>query len=265
MSFGWPSLRFLVPFTETSHFTVSRKPVDRFHYYMMSWDHLDKFCTMKTKMKSNIVADQNKSLLTFPTYCGSEPMYSSRTKNWFHTHPLLMRWALNLPCLQSLVLLCSNDATSPTDDLTLSLKVFPLAEVTASWVLLWSWSSRGIWKLHSNSKQEPSRNRVTYSLVIIRESWCSKNKKRRETFTKLASPRLGIHPKQSLCKFKSEQVPKLQCGQWWWQNDLLTYWPHWMTGFSKEHYFKCLFRTKKTCCFVFSRKTWGELKYSLVS
>ncbi len=33
-----------------------------------------------------------KALLTFPTYCGSEPMYSSSTKNWFHTQPLLTLW-----------------------------------------------------------------------------------------------------------------------------------------------------------------------------
>lgn len=29
--------------------------------------------------------------LTFPTYSGSVPVYSSTTKNWFHTHPLLTR------------------------------------------------------------------------------------------------------------------------------------------------------------------------------
>lgn len=33
-----------------------------------------------------------KALCTFPTYCGSEPMYSSSTKNWFHTQPLLTLW-----------------------------------------------------------------------------------------------------------------------------------------------------------------------------
>lgn len=33
-----------------------------------------------------------KALYTFPTYCGSEPMYSSSTKNWFHTQPLLTLW-----------------------------------------------------------------------------------------------------------------------------------------------------------------------------
>lgn len=35
------------------------------------------------------------SFLTLPTYWGSDPMYSSRTKNWFHTHPLLT--LCNLP------------------------------------------------------------------------------------------------------------------------------------------------------------------------
>lgn len=33
-----------------------------------------------------------KLSITFPTYWGSEPMYSSSTKNWFHTQPRLTRW-----------------------------------------------------------------------------------------------------------------------------------------------------------------------------
>lgn len=33
-----------------------------------------------------------ETLITFPTYWGSEPMYSSSTKNWFHTQPRLTRW-----------------------------------------------------------------------------------------------------------------------------------------------------------------------------
>lgn len=32
-----------------------------------------------------------KSMFTFPTYRGSVPVYSSTTKNWFHTHPLFTR------------------------------------------------------------------------------------------------------------------------------------------------------------------------------
>lgn len=75
----------------------------------------------------------NKHVLTFPTYCGSDPMYSSRTKNWFHTQPLLIRWALNLPCLHSLVL-CSDDVSSATDVLTF---LIPLVDITASLDLLW--------------------------------------------------------------------------------------------------------------------------------
>lgn len=35
---------------------------------------------------------QKKQAITFPTYWGSEPMYSSSTKNWFHTQPRLTRW-----------------------------------------------------------------------------------------------------------------------------------------------------------------------------
>lgn len=35
---------------------------------------------------------QKKHAITFPTYWGSEPMYSSSTKNWFHTQPRLTRW-----------------------------------------------------------------------------------------------------------------------------------------------------------------------------
>jgi hypothetical protein len=35
---------------------------------------------------------QKKHGITFPTYWGSEPMYSSSTKNWFHTQPRLTRW-----------------------------------------------------------------------------------------------------------------------------------------------------------------------------
>ena len=30
--------------------------------------------------------------LTLPTYCGSDPMYSSSTKNWFHTQPRFTLW-----------------------------------------------------------------------------------------------------------------------------------------------------------------------------
>lgn len=42
----------------------------------------DFSCTIKTgKIR----------LFTLPTYCGSDPMYSSNTKNWFHTQPLLTR------------------------------------------------------------------------------------------------------------------------------------------------------------------------------
>lgn len=37
--------------------------------------------------------------LTLPTYCGSDPMYSSSTKNWFHTQPLLTRWNPAAPFL----------------------------------------------------------------------------------------------------------------------------------------------------------------------
>lgn len=36
---------------------------------------------------------------TLPTYCGSDPMYSSSTKNWFHTQPLLTRWNPAAPFL----------------------------------------------------------------------------------------------------------------------------------------------------------------------
>lgn len=38
-------------------------------------------------------------VLTLPTYCGSDPMYSSSTKNWFHTQPLLTRWNPDAPFL----------------------------------------------------------------------------------------------------------------------------------------------------------------------
>lgn len=46
---------------------------------------------------------KEKECLTFPTYSGSVPVYSSTTKNWFHTHPLLTRsreegpWSSLLP------------------------------------------------------------------------------------------------------------------------------------------------------------------------
>lgn len=46
---------------------------------------------------------KKKKCLTFPTYSGSVPVYSSTTKNWFHTHPLLTRsrdegpWSSFLP------------------------------------------------------------------------------------------------------------------------------------------------------------------------
>lgn len=36
--------------------------------------------------------------LTFPTYSGSVPVYSSTTKNWFQTHPLLTRSSDEAPC-----------------------------------------------------------------------------------------------------------------------------------------------------------------------
>lgn len=38
-------------------------------------------------------------LFTLPTYCGSDPMYSSSTKNWFHTQPRLTRWNPAAPFL----------------------------------------------------------------------------------------------------------------------------------------------------------------------
>lgn len=37
-------------------------------------------------------------LLTFPTYSGSVPVYSSTTKNWFQTHPLFTRSSDEGPC-----------------------------------------------------------------------------------------------------------------------------------------------------------------------
>lgn len=85
-------------------------------------------------------SNQNISL-TFPTYCGSEPMYSSRTKNWFHTHPLLIRCILDLPCLLNLVL---PGATSPNGAVT---RVTPLAGITPALVPLRSWACKGIWEL----------------------------------------------------------------------------------------------------------------------
>lgn len=41
----------------------------------------------------------HKRHLTLPTYCGSDPMYSSSTKNWFHTQPRLTRWNPAAPFL----------------------------------------------------------------------------------------------------------------------------------------------------------------------
>lgn len=54
------------------------------------------------------------SRITLPTYCGSDPMYSSRTKNWFHTQPLLTRWYPAAPFL-----------IGPTELLACSLPVLP--------------------------------------------------------------------------------------------------------------------------------------------
>lgn len=39
--------------------------------------------------------------ITLPTYWGSDPIYSSRTKNWFHTQPRLTRWKLGCTFLSS--------------------------------------------------------------------------------------------------------------------------------------------------------------------
>lgn len=59
---------------------------------------------------------KKKKCLTFPTYSGSVPVYSSTTKNWFHTHPLLTRsrddgpWSsLLTPELELLVLEASQE------------------------------------------------------------------------------------------------------------------------------------------------------------
>ncbi|TNN28695.1 hypothetical protein EYF80_061156 [Liparis tanakae] len=106
--------------------------------------------------------------VTFPTYCGSDPMYSSRTKNWFHTHPLLIRRTLNLPCLLSRVLL-TDDVTFPKDAVTFPSPVPPLADISPALVLLWRRGCRG--ELQSNRRQQPNRSRAD-SPVIIREYCC---------------------------------------------------------------------------------------------
>lgn len=40
---------------------------------------------------------------TFPTYCASGPMCSSKTKNWFQIQPRLGRWCTSVSPLASLV------------------------------------------------------------------------------------------------------------------------------------------------------------------
>lgn len=40
---------------------------------------------------------------TFPTYCASGPMCSSKTKNWFQIHPRLGLWCTSVSPLASLV------------------------------------------------------------------------------------------------------------------------------------------------------------------
>lgn len=49
------------------------------------------------------IYNRKRNVLTFPTQSGSVPVYSSTTKNWFHTHPLFTRsndegpWSCLLP------------------------------------------------------------------------------------------------------------------------------------------------------------------------
>jgi len=81
-------------------------------------------------------------LLTFPTYCGSDPMYSSRTKNWFHTHPLLTLWTPIIPCfLCAIRFLCCS---------------FP--------ILLWDEEWRGETKLLSKRHQRNSSRQFPMSI-----------------------------------------------------------------------------------------------------
>lgn len=64
--------------------------------------NLQSFRKCILKLLHKHITDE-KELLTFPTYSGSVPVYSSTTKNWFHTHPLLTRsrdegpWSSFLP------------------------------------------------------------------------------------------------------------------------------------------------------------------------
>lgn len=51
------------------------------------------------KLRVFVFVARSFSAFTLPTYCGSEPMYSSSTKNWFQTQPLLTRWNPDGPFL----------------------------------------------------------------------------------------------------------------------------------------------------------------------
>lgn len=115
-----------------------------------------------------------KKKITFPTYCGSEPIYSSRTKNWFHTHPLFVRRVFDLQCLLSL-------GPSPNFalvDILMSLALFaPLLSIVVPISLL-----RVFGEQPSRRKQKPTRRRARYFLVIIRERFCQKKTKNKKKF-----------------------------------------------------------------------------------
>ncbi len=88
------------------------------------------------------IGSENQYHLTFPTYCGSDPMYSSRTKNWFHTHPLLTLWTPIMPCfLCAIMFLCCS---------------FP--------ILLWDEEWRGETKLLSKRHQRNSSRQFPMSI-----------------------------------------------------------------------------------------------------
>lgn len=125
--------------------------------------------------------------LTFPTYCGSDPMYSSSTKNWFQTHPLFTRWTPGLPCLLSLALplgdvisACDVAPLVPTPPLigvtSPSDVTSPIVLTPPLWrslpILLWGRACRGLWVLCSSRKQETTSSNEMQSLVIIGEGRC---------------------------------------------------------------------------------------------
>lgn len=96
----------------------------------------------------NLIFQKKASFLTLPTYWGSDPMYSSRTKNWFHTHPLLTLWMLPFSPL------------FPVVDIDL------WGHLSPGW--LWFWAGctewRGAGELFPNRKHRNSSRLLLFSI-----------------------------------------------------------------------------------------------------